>query len=193
MIIVEKNEGPKIPYTVNATKVTFDDDLTINLAKREKDWAEHIDVCADDEGNLVIGAAVGRRYVAEIDIPAPMLETQKERMIGEFAQQLRYQGMSFEQYTKYTGATKDQMMDQVEPQAEQRIRSRLVLEAIAEAEKLEVTDEQYEEELQTMAEAYGSDIEKIKEDIDDEVEKMIREDLKVKNAAKFVADNAVEK
>ena len=88
MIIVEKNEGPKIPYTVRTTKVTFDDDLQINLAKREKDWAEHIDVCADDEGNLVIGAAVGRRYVAEIDIPARRYETEEVEIEGETQEQL---------------------------------------------------------------------------------------------------------
>lgn len=76
MIIVEKNVGEKIPYTVNTkkTSICFDDDLTINLSKREKDWAEHIDVCFDRDGDLVIGAAVGRYYVAEIDIPARRYE-----------------------------------------------------------------------------------------------------------------------
>ena len=74
MIIVEKNEGPKIDYEIKntATKKTicFDDDLTINLVKREEDWAVHIDICFDRDGNLVIGTAAGRAYVAEIDIPA---------------------------------------------------------------------------------------------------------------------------
>ncbi len=70
MIIVEKNEGVKIPYEEFGTKVCFDDDLTINLAKREEDDPVHIDVCHDDDGALVIGAAAGRMYVAEIDIPA---------------------------------------------------------------------------------------------------------------------------
>ena len=74
MIIVEKNEGPKIPYEVQNTatkkKITFDDDLTINLAKREQDWLVHIDICYDEDDELVIGTAAGRRYVAEIDIPA---------------------------------------------------------------------------------------------------------------------------
>lgn len=73
MIIVEKNEGLKIDYEVKntATKKTicFDDDLTINLAKREQDWPVHIDVCFDEDDELVIGTAAGRRYVAEIDIP----------------------------------------------------------------------------------------------------------------------------
>lgn len=78
MIIVNKNEGPKIPYTTRTTKITFDDDLTINLAKRERDDPVHIDICADRDGELVIGAAAGRRYVAEIDIPARRYEEPPE-------------------------------------------------------------------------------------------------------------------
>jgi hypothetical protein len=82
MIIVEKNEGPKIDYEVKntATKKTicFDDDLTINLVKREQDWAVHIDVCFDHDGELVIGTAAGRAYVAEIDIPARRYEEEAD-------------------------------------------------------------------------------------------------------------------
>lgn len=74
MIVIEKNEGRKIDYeiqdTSKAKKITFDDDLTINLVKREEDWPVHIDVCFDHDGDLVIGTAAGRAYVAEIDIPA---------------------------------------------------------------------------------------------------------------------------
>ena len=74
MIIVEKNEGPKIDYEIQNTatkkKITFDDDLTINLIKREQDWPVHIDICYDEDDELVIGTAAGRRYIAEIDIPA---------------------------------------------------------------------------------------------------------------------------
>ena len=70
MIIINKNEGTKIPYSVRGTKITFDDDLTINLAKREADDPVHIDICYDADKNLVIGTAAGRAYVAEIDIPA---------------------------------------------------------------------------------------------------------------------------
>lgn len=69
MIIVDKNVGAKIPYTVSTTKVTFDNDLQINLASREQDWPVHIDICYDQDKALVIGAAVGRAYVSQIDIP----------------------------------------------------------------------------------------------------------------------------
>lgn len=70
MIVIEKNEGVKIGYEVRKTSVCLDDDLTINLAKRQKDWPVHIDVCSDEDGALVIGAESGRFYVAQFDIPA---------------------------------------------------------------------------------------------------------------------------
>lgn len=69
MTVIEKNPGQKIPYEVHGNKICFDDDLTINLEKREEDWPVHIDICHDADGHLVIGAAAGRSYVAEIDIP----------------------------------------------------------------------------------------------------------------------------
>ena len=74
MIIKEMNEGQKIGYEVSGTSVCFDDDLTINLAKRQKDWPGHIDVCSDEDGALVIGAESGQYYVAQFDIPATEYE-----------------------------------------------------------------------------------------------------------------------
>ena len=78
MIIIEKNVGQKIDYEVTDTAkkkaICFDDDLTINLVKREQDWDVHIDVCYDEDGELVLGTAAGRAYVAEIDIPARRYE-----------------------------------------------------------------------------------------------------------------------
>jgi hypothetical protein len=84
MIIVEKNVGNKISYEVSGTRVTFDDDLTINLSKREQDEPVHIDICYDRSGELVIGAAAGRAYVAEIDVPARQyLEADDEEAMDE--------------------------------------------------------------------------------------------------------------
>ncbi len=80
MKIVNQNEGAKIAYEVDGQKITFDDDLTINLAKRQQDWAVHIDVCRDADGGLVLGAAAGRAYVAQLDIPArEYIQTQMSR------------------------------------------------------------------------------------------------------------------
>lgn len=77
MIIVEKNEGTKIDYEVSGTKVTFADELMLNLAKLQKDEPEHKDICFDDDDDLVIGTASGKWYVAEVDIPAKEYEEQE--------------------------------------------------------------------------------------------------------------------
>lgn len=72
MNIIHKNEGPKSPYTVRGSKITFDDEVMYNLSKYERDEASHIDLCRDKFGNLVSGVIPGsaERYVAQIDIPA---------------------------------------------------------------------------------------------------------------------------
>lgn len=72
MIIIDKNEGKKIPYAVKTNKVTFDDELMLNLEKYERDDPNHIDVCRDRFGNLVCGVipGVAEVYIAQIDIPA---------------------------------------------------------------------------------------------------------------------------
>lgn len=70
MKVIEINEGSKIPYEVSKAKICFDDDLTINLAKRQEDWPVHIDILTDGDGVLVTGAESGNYYVAQIDIPA---------------------------------------------------------------------------------------------------------------------------
>ena len=85
MNIIEKNEGRKIPCEVIGNKICFDDDLTINLAKREQDWPVHIDICSDADGELCIGAAAGRSYVAEIDIPARQYQEDTSAAVATLA------------------------------------------------------------------------------------------------------------
>lgn len=74
MIVIEKNVGTKIPYGVSGTVITFDDELSLKLSKLEKDDAVHKDICFDADGDLMIGTAGARAYVAEIDIPARRYE-----------------------------------------------------------------------------------------------------------------------
>lgn len=70
MIVFDKNTGEKISYTVNGTKICFDDTLTIKCEKYQKDWPVHKDICMDTDGDLTMGTGAGLYYVAEIDIPA---------------------------------------------------------------------------------------------------------------------------
>ncbi len=139
--------------------------------------------------NAAVDAAVA---VCEMEIPEAMLETQQKQMLDEFAQRISMQGLTMEQYFQFTGSSYQQMFEQVKPQAEERIKARLVLEAIAKAEKLEATEEEYEKELQNMADIYQMELDKVKELLGDREKKNIMQDLAVRKAAEFVADNAKE-
>ena len=97
-----------------------------------------------------------------------------------------------EQYFQFTGTNYQKMVEQVKPQAEERIRARLVLEAIVKAEKIEATEEDYEKELETMAEVYQMDVAKAKELLGEKEKNNIMLDLAVRKAAEFVAEHAKE-
>lgn len=129
---------------------------------------------------------------SEMEIPEAMLETQQKQMVDDFAQRITMQGLSMEQYFQFSGTNYQQMVEQMKPQAEERIRARLVLEAVAKAEKLEVSDEEYEEELKTMADVYQMELAKVKELLGEREEKNIKQDLVVRKAAEFIAENAKE-
>ena len=129
---------------------------------------------------------------SEMELPEAMIETQQRQIVNDFAQRLQMQGLSMEQYLQYTGSSVEKMMEQVKPQAEERIKSRLVLEAVAAAEKLEATDEEFETELKKMADQYKMEVEKIKGMMSEKEQKQIRDDLAVQKAADFVVENSKE-
>ena len=130
---------------------------------------------------------------SEMEIPEAMLLTQQKQMVDEFAQRMQMQGISMDQYLQFTGATYDKMMEQVRPQAERRIKSRLVLEAVVKAENIEASDADYEEELKSMAEAYQMEVDKEKEMLPEKSAVQIKQDIAVRKAAEFVVEKAKEK
>lgn len=130
---------------------------------------------------------------ATMDIPQPMVEFQKRQMAEEFAQRLQMQGMRLEQYMQFTGMTTEKFLENMEPQALKRIQSRLVLEAVAKAENITVSDEDVENEMKRMAEAYSMELDKVKELLGEEEKKQISNDLAVQKAVDFVLEQAVEK
>ncbi|MDE6944893.1 MAG: trigger factor [Lachnospiraceae bacterium] len=161
----------------------YKEDVKKNLAEKKVKDAETA------RENAAVEAAV---KASEIEIPEAMLETQQRQMVDEFSQRITMQGMSMEQYMQFTGATYEKLIEQVKPQAEERIRARLVLEAIAKAENIVATEEDYEKEMKTMAEVYQMEIDKVKELMGEREKKNIMLDLAVRKAADFVAENAVE-
>ena len=129
---------------------------------------------------------------SKIDIPEPMLETTKRSMVEDFARNIQSQGLSMEQYMKFTGLTPEKLLEQVGPRAENQIKSRLVLENIVKAENITVSDEDFEAELKRLAESYQMEVDKIKELVDENGMKQIREDVGIRKAIDFIVENAKE-
>ena len=165
------------------------------LEEYKKDIKETLTIEKEKAAREAKEAAVIDAIIAdsEMDIPEAMVTTQQKQMIDEFAQRMQMQGLSMEQYFQFTGASLDKMMEQVKPQAETRIKSRLVLEAVAAKEGIEATEEDYEEEIKTMAEVYQMEPDKIKEMLPEKSVKGIKEDIAVKKAVEFVVNNAKAK
>lgn len=130
---------------------------------------------------------------AQMELPEPMIETQKEQMLNEFAQQISYQGLSIEQYFQFTGMTKEKFLETAAPEAERRIKSRLVLEAIAKTEDIQVSEEELSEELKKMAEMYQMDLEQLTGLVGDSEKDAIKQDIAVQKAVDLVTEAAVEK
>ena len=125
---------------------------------------------------------------ATMEIPEQMVDAQTRQMTQEFAQRL-----SLEQYMQCTGLTPQKMQEELKPQALKRIQSRLVLEAVVEAEKIEATQEDIEKEIENMAKMYQMEADKLKELVGEEEKKQIALDMAVQKAVEFVVDAAVEK
>ncbi|MCR5654692.1 MAG: trigger factor [Lachnospiraceae bacterium] len=162
----------------------YKEDVKKNIAERKESSAK------DTKQMAVIDAIIED---SEMEIPDAYVKTVQKQMVDEFAQRIQMQGLNFEQYVKLTGSSAEAMFDQVKPQAMKRIQSRLVLEKVVEAENIEVSDEDYQAELQKLADAYQMGIDKVEAMLGEEGKKEIMNDLKVTKAADFVTDNAKEK
>ena len=137
--------------------------------------------------NAVIGKVVEN---AQIELPEPMIETQVEQMIDDYARRMQSQGLQLDQYMEYTGMTMDKLKEQFHPQAVRNLKTRLTLEKVVEAENIEVSEEAIEAEIKRMAEQYKVDFEKMKEFMTEDDKKNISMDLKIQEAVDFLVAEA---
>lgn len=129
---------------------------------------------------------------AQMDVPEAMVEATQEQMAQDFAYRLQSQGLKMEQYFQFTGLNKKTFLDQMKPQAEKRINTRLVLEAIVKAENIEISDEEVDAEIQKMADQYHMEPAQVKEYMGEENLKNMSLDLACQKAVSLVTDSAVE-
>lgn len=165
------------------------------LAEYKEDLKKNITVRKENEAKAKKEDEAIAKIIetSKMDIPEAMINTQVNRMLEDFAQRLQSQGLSVEQYFQYTGVTAEKIIEDMKPQAVKNIQSRLVLEAIVKAENIEVSDEEFEAELNKMAEQYKMEIEKIKEFMGEYESKQIREDIAIQKAVDVIVNSVVEK
>ncbi len=138
----------------------------------------------------VVGAIIEN---AQMDIPDPMVNAQTQQMTQEFAQRLQSQGLSLEQYMQLTGMTPQKMLEELKPQALKRIQSRLVLEAVVAAENIKASEEDFDKEIENMAEMYNMEADKLRDLVGEDEKEQIRMDIAVQKAVDFVVEASVEK
>ena len=166
------------------TLAEYKEDIRKKLSEKKEQDAKNA------KEDAVIEAIIAE---AQMEIPDAMIETQQRQMVDDFAQRLQMQGMNLDMYCQYTGQTPASMVESIKPQALKRIQSRLVLEAVAAAEKIEASEEDFDKEIEKMAASYQMETDKVREIMGEAGKKQIMEDLAVRKAVDFVVSEAVEK
>ncbi|NDL66487.1 trigger factor [Anaerotalea alkaliphila] len=165
------------------TLAEYKEDLKANILKRKEAAARNA------KKEAVMTKVIEN---ADIQLPAPMVTLEAENMVYDMAQRLQYQGLSMDQYFQYTGQTMESMKESMKDDAARKIKGRLVLEAIAKAENLEITEEAMDEELKNMAAMYNMELDKLMENIHEEEKESLKADLLSQKALDLIADASVE-
>lgn len=187
---IKTKEIPEIDDEFAAEVSEFDtlDEYKADLKAKIKEQKE-TDGKRKQEDQAVAKAVENASY----EIPEAMITTNISQMADDFARRMQSQGLTMEQYFQFTGMTAEKFEEEMRPQAVKRIETRIVLEAIAKAENIEISDEKLDEEIQKMAENYKMEADKLKEFMSDAEKKQIKEDMAVQEAVTFLVENAVEK
>lgn len=171
-----------------ASEVSEFDTLDEYKKDVERKLAEKKEIEANSKNEDAVVAKVVEN--ASMEIPDKMIDAQAENMVQDMARRMQSQGLSLDMYLKYTGMTVGQMKEQARPDAEKRIRTRLVLEAVAQAENIQISDEKVDEEVAKMAEAYKMEVDKLKSYMSESDIKQMKEDLAVQQAVDLLVAEA---
>ena len=163
--------------TLDAYKESIKESLSVKKQKKAANENEH---------------AVVQKVVenATMDIPDPMIELQIDKMLQDYASRMQSQGISLDQYMQFTGMTVEKLRDQMREQAINNIKTRLVLEDIVKAEKIEVDEARMEEEFAKMASQYDMEVEKIREHFANSDSDILKNDIAVQEAIDMLVAEA---
>ncbi len=127
---------------------------------------------------------------SQIDVPAAMITDQAEYMLQDMEMNMRYQGITMDDFLKYTNQTREQMMANYRPEAERRVRTQLVMEAIRKENPAEVTDEELEEEIGRQAESMGQKAEDLKKTLTDAQRDYLKDNVEIRKVLEKMRESA---
>ncbi len=186
---IQKKELPEINDEFAQDVSEFDtladykEDVRKKLTKQKEDAAK------TEKENQAVDKLIES---SEMDIPDAMVDAQTDQSYQEFAQNLRSQGIPIEMYLQYQGTDEKKLKEDMRPGALKQIQTRLVLEAVAKAENIEISDEKVDEEIQKIADQYKMKFEDLKKSVGDYEREQMKKDLAVQEAVTVIADNAKE-
>ena len=184
---VKRNELPELNDEFASEVSDFDtlDEYKADIRKKLQEKKEQ-DAKVENENNVIEKVVEN----AQMELPQPMVDTQAREMVENYARRLQSQGLNINDYMKYTGMTPEKLMEQMRPEAEKRIKTRLVLEKVVEDENVEVSDEKLDEQINEIAASYKLEGAKLKEMMGEREKEQIREDLKVQAAIDLLVEQA---
>ena len=185
---IKAKELPKLDDEFAKDVSEFDTLAELKASIKEKQESQNADKAKYEKQEAAMKAVCENM---KVEIPAGMIELETENMLKDIEQRLSYQGMQLEQYLQMLGKTAEEMKKEYEPQATEAIKSRLALEAIIKAEKIEATVEEIDSKIKEMAENYNKKEEEIKEN--ENLRRYIKEGIESEKAIDFIVSNAKEK
>ena len=165
------------------TMAEYREDIKKNLTEKKEAAAKR------EKETAAVAKAVEN---AQMEIPDAMVDEQVRRMADDFTRRMESQGITMQQYMQFTGMDADKLLEQMRPEALKRIQNSLVLEAVAKAENIEISDERLDEEIAKMAESYKMEADKLKELMGDYEKEQMKNDLAIQAAVDLVRDSAKE-
>lgn len=192
-VTVKANTAKELPELDDEFAVDVSEFNT--LAEYKEDLKKNLLEKKEKDAKLQKEDAVVDKIIenATMDIPEAMIDSQTRQMAEEMSQRLQMQGLNMQQYFQFTGLNANTFMENLKPQALKRIQCRLVLEAVAKAENIEVSEEELDKEFDNMASQYRMEKEKLVELINDKEREQIKMDIAVQKAVDLVCDAATEK
>ena len=158
------------------------DSIKERLEKQNKEKEKY------EKQNAVIKALI---EAAKVEIPSGMVELEVENMLKDFEQRLSYQGLKMEQYLKMINHTEEELKKDYEPEAIEAIKSRLALEAVIKAEKLEASEDEIKAKIEEMAKNYGKEANDLEEN--ETIKNYIKQGIESEKAINFLVENSKEK